>query len=242
MSLHRQTIRKKRKEDAIPTVALIGYTNAGKSTLLNALTGAGQITSSSLFTTLDPLSRNLKLPHGENIVISDTVGFLHRLPHHLIEAFKATLEEVVEADLLIHVLDVNHPQVYECAKAVFVVLKELQADNKPMVTALNKTDLVEDKTWLKNLKEDFSNSVLISAKLKQNLDVLIQEIQNNFKDKMAYVEIVIPHSRMDLVDLFYRQGQVKEIKYLQKGIKIKANLPDLLTHKLLQNKRIKYIH
>ena len=242
LTLHRQTLRKKRKENAIPTVAIVGYTNAGKSTLLNALTNAGQIIDDSLFTTLDPLSKSLKLPNGENIVISDTVGFLHNLPHHLIEAFKATLEEVVEADLLIHVLDINHPQLDECAKAVLTVLEELQADKKPMITALNKIDLLDDKTWLAKLKEDFLNPIAISAKLKENLDILIAEIQKNFQTKMVYVEILIPHSRMDLVDLFYRQGHIEEIKYLQKGIKIHANLPKILAHNLLQNKEIEHIY
>ena len=129
LSLHRQTLRKKREGNAIPTVALVGYTNAGKSTLLNALTAAGQVVADSLFTTLDPLSKNLQLPNGENIVISDTVGFLNNLPHHLIEAFKATLEEVVQSDLLIHIIDVSNPLLAEHKRAVFAVLKELQAEN-----------------------------------------------------------------------------------------------------------------
>jgi len=239
LGLHRKTIRKKRKENAIPTVVLVGYTNAGKSTLLNALTYASQVVADSLFTTLDPLAKSFVLPNGEHIVISDTVGFLHNLPHHLIEAFKATLEEVAEADLLIHVLDTSHPRVYERNLAVFEVLKELQADKKPMITALNKIDLLDDQTWLERLKEDFINSVPISAKLKENLDVLLEKIQKNFTDRMVYLELLIPHSRMDLVDLFYREGKVQEIKYLQKGIKIKLNLPKILSHNLLQNKEIK---
>jgi len=238
---HRLTMRKRRKENAIPTVALIGYTNAGKSTLLNALTFAGQIVSDSLFTTLDPLHKSFVLPNGEHIVISDTVGFLHNLPHHLIEAFKATLEEVVEADLLIHVLDVNHPRVYEHNQAVFGVLKELQADKKPMITALNKIDLLEDKTWLEQLKKDFHNSLTISAKLRQNLDSLLEKIQENFVSRMTHLELLIPHSRMDLVDLCYREGKVEEIKYLQKGIKIRLNLPRVLSQKLLHNREIEKI-
>jgi len=240
-SLHRLTLKKRRKEQAVPTVALVGYTNAGKSTLLNAFTNAGQVVSDSLFTTLDPLFKSLVLPNGEHIVISDTVGFLHRLPHHLIEAFKATLEEVVEADLLIHVLDVSHPRVYEHNQAVFAVLKELQADHKPMITALNKIDLLDDKIWLERLKEDFVNPVAISARLGQNLGFLSEEIQKNFSSKMTYLELMVPHSRMDLVDLFYREGKVEEIKYLQKGIKIKLSLPNIISRKLLHNKEIEIL-
>ena len=240
LSLHRMTIRKRRKEKALPMVALVGYTNAGKSTLLNTLTRASQTVENSLFTTLDPLSKSLKLPNGENIVISDTVGFLHNLPHHLIEAFKATLEEVVESDLLIHVLDVSHPKVYEHDKSVLEVLVELGAQTKPMITTLNKIDRMDDQAWLARLKEDFINSVPISAKFKQNIDVLLNEIQKFFASKMELLEIEIPHTRMDLVNLFYREGKVIEIKYLQKGIKITLSLPKTLHYKLLQDKDIDF--
>jgi len=237
-SLHRLTLRKKRKEKQIPTIALVGYTNAGKSTLLNALTGAGQVVSNSLFTTLDPLTRNLQLPSGENVILSDTVGFLNNLPHHLIEAFKATLEEVIEADLLIHVLDVVAPRIYEHHKAVMQVLSELGADKKPIITALNKIDLLDDKMWLERLKSDFTNPVTISAGLQKNLDTLLAEVEKKFISKMMRVEIILPHQRMDLVDLFYREGKVEEIEYQQKGIRIKLNLPKTLYHKLLQYKDV----
>lgn len=240
--LHRLTMRKRRKDNAVPNVALVGYTSSGKSTLLNALTNAGQIVSDSLFTTLDPLYKSLQLPNGENIIISDTVGFLHKLPHHLIEAFKATLEEVKEADLLIHVLDVSNSRVYEKAKSVFEVLKELEADQKPMVTALNKIDLLDDQIWLSRLKEDFSNPVAISAKFKQNLGLLLEKIQENFTSRMVKLKIMIPHSRMDLVDLFYREGKIEEISYLQKGIKIELSLPKTVYYKLSHNKEIEEIN
>ncbi|MBI4982461.1 MAG: GTPase HflX [Candidatus Omnitrophica bacterium] len=239
--IQRKTQHKKREERQVPVVALVGYTNAGKSTLLNALTNAGQVVSDGLFTTLDTVSRTLQLSSGENIIISDTVGFLNELPHHLIESFQATLEEVAQADLLIHVLDVNHPRIYERSKAVFDVLKQLHVDQKPMITALNKIDLLNDLTWLSKLKEDFVNSIAISAKLKENLGILLAEIQQNFISKMASVEIRIPHKRMDLVDLFYREGKVKEIKYEQDGIKIKLNLPKILYDKLLSSKEIEDI-
>lgn len=239
--LHRQTIRKRRKEKALPMVTLVGYTNAGKSTLLNTLTNATQVVENSMFTTLDPLSKGLKLPNGENIIISDTVGFLHNLPHHLIEAFKATLEEVKDSDLLIHVLDVSHPKVYEHNKSVLGVLFELGAQNKPILTALNKIDQMEDSTWLSHLKQDFINSVCISAKFKQNIDIFVSEIQKFFASKIELVEIKIPYSRMDLVNLFYQEAKVIKIKYLQRGIKIKLNLPKTLHYKLLQDKDIDFI-
>jgi len=238
LSLHRLTLRKKRKENALPEAVLVGYTNAGKSTLLNALTQAGAAVSSVPFTTLDPLSKSLQLANGENIILSDTVGFLHNLPHHLIEAFKATLEEVTEADLLIHVLDISSARAHEQARAVFRVLEELGAQDKPLITALNKIDLLEDKTWLAKSKEDFANPVAISAKLKENLDSLLSKIQENFAQRMLNAEILVAHKRMDLVDLFYRQGKVKEIKYLQNGMRIKLSLPKILYQKLLHNKEI----
>lgn len=239
---HRLTTRKKRRDNAVPAVVLIGYTSAGKSTLLNALTAAGQRVSSSLFTTLDPLHKSLVLPAGEHIVISDTVGFLHNLPHHLIEAFKATLEEVQEADLLIHVLDIAHSRIYEQNQAVFEVLKELQAEKKPMITALNKIDLLDDKTWLEKLKGDFQNSVAISAEYKKNLEELLKKMEENFAARMEILEILIPLTRMDLVDLCYREGKVEEAEYLQEGVKIRLRLPKAQTHKLLYNKDIKQLN
>lgn len=238
---HRQTMRKKRKERSIPSVALVGYTSAGKSTLLNTLTGSQQVVSDSLFTTLDPVYRGVQLPNGEQVVLSDTVGFLNDLPHHLVEAFKATLEDVVEADLLIHVLDVAKQGVYQRNKAVQEVLKELGADAKPMISALNKTDLLDDAMWVEQLKDDFVNPVLISAKFNNNIDLLLKKIQESFSSRMAELKIMVPHTRMDLVDLFYREGKVKEIDYEQEGIKIRLNLPVILANKLFNSKEIKEI-
>ena len=238
VTAHRFLMRKKRKDRSIPLVALVGYTSAGKSTLLNALTQAGQVVSKNLFTTLDPLVKNLKLPNGEQIVISDTVGFLRNLPHNLIEAFKATLEEVTDADLLVHVLDAASPKAYDRHRAVMSVLKELDADNKPMVTALNKIDLLQDGLWLETIAKDFVNPVKISAKMNINLDALLNSIQANFPGRMVELETLIPHQRMDLVDLFYKQGKVEKIKYLQKGIKVKASIPKILYQKLLHDKEL----
>lgn len=241
LTLHRATLRQRRKQNEVPAVALVGYTNAGKSTLLNILTAAGQTVSDSLFTTLDPLSKGMVLPNGERVVISDTVGFLQDLPHHLIEAFKATLEEAVQSDLLIHVLDVAHPCVYQHHQAVLEVLEELGADKKPLVTALNKTDLIEDKGLLKRFKEDFKEAVLISASTGEGLPALLKKIQDSFRGRMAQVQIIIPHSSVSLIDSFYREGRVEEIKYLQEGIKIKLTIPRIMYSKLLHNNQIKEI-
>ncbi|MCM8800601.1 MAG: GTPase HflX [Candidatus Omnitrophica bacterium] len=238
LRLHRLTLRKARKRNAIPQVALVGYTNAGKSTLLNALTRAEQRVENSLFTTLDPLAKTLKLPNGEEVVILDTVGFLNDLPHHLIEAFKATLEEVAESDLIIHVLDVSHPRLYEHSKAVFAVLKDLNVETKPTITALNKIDRINNPAWLEKVARDFINPVFISARFNQNLDLLCKYIQKNFESKMSSQVFVVPHTRMDLINLFYKKGKVEEIEYLPKNIKVKVNLPKPLSYKLLQNKDI----
>jgi GTP-binding protein HflX len=240
LKTHRQEMRKKRGK-ALFSIALVGYTNAGKSTLLNALTDAGQVVQDSLFTTLDPLSKNIRLSNGENAVISDTVGFLHNLPHHLIEAFKATLEEAAEADLLIHVLDVSHPRVYEHSQAVFVVLKQLAADNKNIITALNKIDLLDDQAWLAKLKKDFINPVAISAKSGDNLDALLKTIEKNFVSRMVQLEVMVPHSRMDIVNLFYREGKVEKAEYLQKGVRVKLSLSKVLADKVLRNKEVEVI-
>jgi GTP-binding protein HflX len=242
VTAQRSLIRKKRKEESVPLVALVGYTSAGKSTLLNALTQSNQQVSGSLFTTLDPLARNLKLPNGERIVLFDTVGFIRGLPHGLIEAFKATLEEVTQADLLIHVLDVSSNKACEKASAVAEVLKELDADKKPAILALNKTDLINDPGRIEELNCDFSGGVKISAREKINLDLLLEQIQAKFADRMVKLDILIPHKRMDLVDLFHRQGRVAKVEYIQKGIKIDVTLPKEIYSRLKQDKDIKVVN
>lgn len=242
VSRHRRLLHKKRKEKAVPAITLVGYTNAGKSSLINALTNANQLVHTSLFTTLDPIAKSLHLENGENVVISDTVGFLHNLPHHLIEAFKATLEEVAESNLLIHVLDISHPRVYEHARAVESVLKQLGADNLPTITALNKIDLIENAGWVNRLSQDFPNAVAISAKLKQNLNDLLAKVQEIFQLRSTLLKISIPHTRMDLVNWLYQEGSVQDIKYLPNEIKIEVNLPKTLIPNLLQDKDIKNIN
>ena len=237
--LHRLTMKKKRESNNLPVVALVGYTSAGKSTLLNLLTKSTQITSEKLFTTLDPLSKSLVLPNGQNIIVSDTVGFLHDLPHHLIEAFKATLEEVVDADLLIHVLDIADHRLAQHNQAVHSVLEELGAQDKPILVVLNKIDLVGDRSWLEISRKEFPGSILLSAKTGENLEKLIAKITDHFSDLMLSLKIVIPNSRMELVDFFYRQAKVKKIDYLQKGINISLDISRDLFRRIEKDKDIK---
>jgi len=238
---HRLTTHKKRKGNSLPLVALVGYTSAGKSTLLNRLTNAAQTTSEKLFTTLDPLSKSLQLPNGQSIIISDTVGFLHELPHHLIEAFKATLEEVADADLLIHVLDVSDQRMHQHNQAVQSVLDELGLKEKPVLVALNKIDLIAERSWLEVHKNEFDNSVIISAKTGENISGLVERIQKYFSGLMLSLRIIIPHSRMELVDFFYRMAKVDKVDYTQKGINISLRISKELFSKINKDKDIKVI-
>lgn len=228
----RQALREKRKSHDLPTVALVGYTNAGKSTLLNALTDAKQPVQDELFTTLDPLIRRLTLPNNQTILLSDTVGFLHNLPHNLIEAFKATLEEVSEADLLLHVLDISHPLAYEQNLAVFEVLKEIGIKDKPVLTALNKIDKLLDKSIAEALTQKYQESVAISALKKENLDKLTDKLSSLLLNWVSSVELLIPHNKMALLDLIYKEGNVLKTQYNEKGVQVKAQIPLALKKKL----------
>ena len=239
--LHRLTTHKKRRSNDLPLVALVGYTSAGKSTLLNRLTDASQVTSEKLFTTLDPLSKSLQLPNGQNIIISDTVGFLHELPHNLIEAFKATLDEVSDADLVVHVLDVADQRLYQHNQAVQKVLEELGLKDKPVLVALNKADLVIDRSWLEVGKSHFPNSILLSAKTGENVEGLLSRLQEYFSNLMLSLEIIIPHSRMELVDYFYRQAKINKIDYLQKGIRVSLVVSKTVFSRIDKDKDIEVI-
>ncbi len=226
----RKLKRKKRQDHHIYGISLVGYTNAGKSTLLNTLTNAQTQTQDGVFTTLDSLSRQFVLPNHQKVVFSDTVGFMHDLPHHLIEAFKATLEEVQEADLLLHVLDISHPNFRNFDEAVCQVLEELGASDKPRITVLNKIDRLSDDA-AKNLVESFPDSVLISALKGDNIDQLIQMISTMLSPNLVDIDVKIPISRMDLVNLVHKEGQVHSIKYLANTVRIRATVPPQVASK-----------
>jgi GTP-binding protein HflX len=237
----RFVIRKKRIEEKIPLISLVGYTNAGKTTLLNSLVNEHQLADDSLFTTLDPLSRTMVLPNNQKIVISDTVGFLHNLPVHLIEAFKATLEDMREADLLIHVLDISHPLRYSYFESVKEVLEELDCATKPVICTLNKIDKLQDLSWLERYKQDFPDSVAISALKKENLLELIAGVSAKVSAEYKKVEMVFPIDKMGLVEKIYNEGKVEEIKYLNKSIVVKAVLPRITISRLKGYKKIEEI-
>ena len=185
LARRREATRQRRKEARVPIVALVGYTNAGKTTLLNRLTGASALTENRPFTTLDPLAKRLRLPDGTWVVITDTVGFLHQLPHHLIEAFKATLEETQDAEVLLHVLDASHPLALEQAEAVQEVLKLLALRDKPIITVLNKRDQVRDPLGLSALTPHLPNPVAISALRGEGLEELLGLITAQLKAHAA---------------------------------------------------------
>ena len=217
--------RKHRRDKGVPAISLVGYTNAGKSTLLNTLTQAGQITRDGLFTTLDSLSRQLALPHHQKAVLSDTVGFMHDLPHHLIESFHATLEEVQEADLLLHVMDVSHPHFRHLRESVEEVLRELESFDKATIHVINKIDKLEDKEWLRDFQKNFDHAVCISAKTGENIPELSDKISEMLSSLIVEINVDVPMSRMDLVNLAHEEGEVLSVKYYAQTINIRAIVP-----------------
>lgn len=232
LSERRTKLRKNRLEHSVATIAVIGYTNAGKSTLLNSLTESDVIADSRLFSTLDLTSRRYILSNNQKLLFVDTVGFIHKLPHNLIEAFKATLEEVKEADLLLHVLDISNPKAKEHRDAVYEVLKELGAHKKPMVTALNKVDLVEDTYLVDKYRRNIIDSLPVSAKNGTSLKELIDLIAKNIPVLTKVIEKLIPYDRMSILNQVYEQGEVLNRQDTDKGIYIKAIVPHYLNLKI----------
>ena len=223
----RRGIARKAREEEIPTVALVGYTNGGKSTLMNRLTHAGTPAENRLFTTLDPLARRLVLPNHQSVLLSDTVGFLHRLPHHLIEAFQATLEEVVASQILLHLLDAAHPRVEEQAQAVREVLEQLHVEEKQTILVFNKIDLVSPGT-LEGLKRRTPEAVAISALTGQGIPDLLGCLMALLSPLLQEATVWISGSNQHWVDQIYREGQVLHREVLDNGMRLKVRIPHRL--------------
>lgn len=220
---HRELIRSKRKKDQMVVAAIVGYTNAGKSTLLNTLTDAGVLEEDKLFATLDPTTRLLELPGGQNILLTDTVGFIRKLPHHLIEAFKSTLEEAKYADIIIHVVDASNPQKEKQMHVVYETLKDLGVKDQPILTLFNKQDRIENLEILKDMKAD--KTLKISAKTGQGLDDLKDELEKILRARSILLERVFPYEKAGLIQIVRAKGQLLEEEYRGDGIYVKAFVP-----------------
>ncbi|MGH7975791.1 MAG: GTPase HflX [Limisphaerales bacterium] len=221
----RATQRAGRQRSNWPLASIVGYTNAGKSTLLNALTGAGVLAKDILFATLDPTTRRLKLPTNQNVLLTDTVGFIRKLPHGLVEAFKATLEEVVQADLLLHVVDVSHPQAEEQIAAVNSVLNEIGAGEKSTIMVFNKMDKLNGGGALNRLQEKFPHAVGISATTGEGVSHLLAEIGTQLRPTHEFLELRIPHEQSAVIARLHKVGQVIERRYNGKTAKFKVRIP-----------------
>ena len=217
---HREVTREKRAKSRIPVAAIVGYTNAGKSTLLNALTGADILAEDKLFATLDPTTRSLKLPSGQEILLTDTVGFIRKLPHHLIDAFKSTLEEAKYADMILHVVDVSNPQADEQMFTVYETLQGLKVQDKPIITVFNKQDRLEGIPVIRDFKADYT--VSISAKTKAGLGDLLETIEALLRQQKVYIEEVYPYSEAGKIQLIRKYGELLEENYTEEGIQVTA--------------------
>jgi GTP-binding protein HflX len=224
---HRETQRKQRRKVPVPTAAIVGYTNAGKSTLLNALTGADVLSEDKLFATLDPTTRQLKLPNGQKLLLTDTVGFVRRLPHQLVDAFKATLEEAVLADFLVHVVDFSNPEYEIHMETTLDVLKELGANEKRIITVFNKVDRCVEQPLRKDVDKR-NKPVPVSAVTGEGLPALMEEFEQQLLDRLTTMELLIPFSRYDLISLLHEQGHIKEERTGEDGVYLVANVPDRL--------------
>ncbi len=223
---HRASTRRQRRETGIAQIAIVGYTNAGKSTLLNALTGAETTVEDKLFATLDPTTRRAKLPSGLSVLFSDTVGFIKKLPHHLVESFRATLEEVAEADLLLKVMDASHRLLREQDAAVEGVLQDLKVEKTPVIPVLNKADLVSDPFRLTEFAARVPGSVAVSALKRTGLDGLLSRIDRELASSRRLVRLLIPQSRPDLIAWVHRQGTVAKTDYHQNDVYVEVMLEE----------------
>lgn len=220
---HRELTREQRKRNHVPVVAIVGYTNAGKSTLLNTLTDAGILEEDQLFATLDPTTRNLKLPSGQEILLTDTVGFIRKLPHHLIEAFRSTLEEAKYADIILHVVDASNPQMDEQMFVVYETLQRLGVMNKPVVTAFNKMDRVGEAITVRDFQAD--KIVQISAKSGENLGQLFDAIEEILREEKIHIERVFPYSESGKVQLIRKYGELLKEEFEEDGVHVEAYVP-----------------
>ena len=220
---HRELLREGRKKDRVMTAAIVGYTNAGKSTLLNTLTDAGVLSEDKLFATLDPTTRLLELDGGQRIYLTDTVGFIRKLPHHLIEAFKSTLEEAKYADVILHVVDASNPQVEEQMFIVYETLRELGVKDKTIVTLFNKQDRLAGNEILRDFKADYV--LKISARTGWGLDELKNTLEKILIGNQIYIERVLDYKDAGMLQLVRKYGQLIEEKYTENGIEITARVP-----------------
>jgi GTP-binding protein HflX len=221
---HRNRYRTRRKRSGIAVVALVGYTNAGKSTLLNALTDAGVYVADQLFATLDPTTRRVRLPGGRTVLLTDTVGFIQKLPTSLIAAFRATLEEISEADVLLHVVDISHPNAREQVRAVQQTLQTLGLQNIPVVTAINKIDMLP-RTGVDPSLKKYPNTVTISALTGEGLPALLETIERVLFSCMNFVRVKIPFSAGRLLNVFYEEGSIESLVHRDDGILITGRIP-----------------
>ncbi len=221
----RETQRAGRQRSHWPLASIVGYTNAGKSTLLNQLTGAAVLAEDKLFATLDPTTRRLKLPTNQNVLLTDTVGFIKKLPHGLVEAFKATLEEVVQADLLLHVVDISHPQAEEQIDAVNMVLKEIGAAEKPVLMVFNKMDQLNGSGVPGRLHDKFSNAVAISAKTGKGIAPLLAELGTQLRPVREFLDLRVPQEKAAVIARIHAVGQVVTSRYSGKNARFKVRIP-----------------
>jgi GTP-binding protein HflX len=209
----------------VPHAAIVGYTNVGKSSLLNHLTGATVLAEDKLFATLDTTTRRMELPDGQDILLTDTVGFVRRLPHDLVQSFRATLEEAIHADLLIHVLDAAHPRVHEFYNTTTAVMKELGAGDKKVLLVLNKMDLVTEDSLRAELKLAYPDAVPISVLKDQGMGDLMHRLHLMLADRVVRLRVLVPMTRMDLVNLAHQEGKVLAEKYTELGAHLQVALP-----------------
>jgi len=226
---HRGRSRLQRKRSRIPIVALVGYTNAGKSTLLNRVAKADIYTADQLFATLDPTTRRVELPDGYQALFTDTVGFIQKLPTTLIAAFRATLEEIIEADLLLHVVDISHPNASNQAKSVHQTLAEIGAGHIPMITALNKIDRLVDPQAARAAVQLYPQSVAISARTGDGIHDMLAMLRSALYETYTPILVHLPYQQGQLVSLFHEVGQIESIKHERGGVLIKGRVPGRLT-------------